>query len=95
MSRYVVAPRAITDLDEIWDYVARDSIASADRLLDRFHELFRMLSRQPFIGESRAELKQNAREFPCGNYVIYYFPANDGIRVVRIIHAARDISSLM
>lgn len=26
-----------------------------------------------------------------GNYMIFYFPINDGIDIVRVLHGARDI----
>ena len=40
MSRYRLTRLADTDLLEIWDYIARDSLAAADRQIDRFLELF-------------------------------------------------------
>lgn len=94
MSRYVVSPLSRTDLDGIWDYIAADNIAAADRTLERFHELIHMLARQPLIGESRDDLLPHLRSFPAGNYVIYYFPIPNGVRIVRVIHAARDIADL-
>lgn len=70
MSRYVIAPRARGDLDEIWSCIAGNSVPAADRTLDRFHELFRMLARQPLIGELCGDIRADLRNFPAGNYVI-------------------------
>lgn len=91
MSRFVIAPRARIDLDEIWEFIAAGSIKAADRTVQRFYELFRMLARQPLIGEARNEIHAQLRCFPAGNYVIYYLPITSGVRVARIIHAARDV----
>jgi plasmid stabilization system protein ParE len=31
----IISPDAIADLDEIWDYIAHDSVMSANRLIHR------------------------------------------------------------
>lgn len=91
MSRFVIAPRARSDLDGIWSYIAADSALAADRMLDRFHKLFKMLSRQPLIGEARDDIRPGVRSFPAGNYVIYYRPVEGAVQVFRIIHGAREL----
>lgn len=91
MIPYTIAPLAGGDLDEIWSYVARDSLAAANRLIALFHEKFLLLASQPLMGESREELAPDLRGFSVGNYVVLYRPARDGIEIARVIHAARDI----
>ena len=34
MKRYVLTPSAKRDVNDIWDYIANDSIEAADRVLD-------------------------------------------------------------
>ena len=51
MTPYRIAPRAQRDLDEIWSYIADDNPASADRLMELFHEKFLLLASQPLMGE--------------------------------------------
>jgi toxin ParE1/3/4 len=64
---------AVIDLDGIWDYIARDNPAAADRMLDELNETFVLLSRNPEIGESQPLLADGIyRRFTCRNYVIYY-----------------------
>jgi toxin ParE1/3/4 len=81
-------------MDQIWAYIAADSIAAADRTIDRLFELYRMLVRQPLIGQERPDLQKGVREFPSRRYVVYYLPTADGIQVVRIIHSARNVTNL-
>lgn len=38
MSGFVFHPSAVTDLDEIWEFIAADSLAAADRVLDEILE---------------------------------------------------------
>jgi toxin ParE1/3/4 len=91
MTPYRIASRAQTDLDEMWSYVARDSMAAADRLIALLYQKFLLLSTQPLIGEERPKLAPGLRSVSVGNYVVFYCPTQSGIEVARVIHAAREI----
>jgi plasmid stabilization system protein ParE len=47
MARVVRASPAKADAKEIWAYIAQDNPDAADRLLDRFDKLFRLLETKP------------------------------------------------
>jgi len=87
-------PLAETDILEIWDYIADDSLAAADRWVDHLDEQFRVLATQPMMGRARDELALGVRSFPFGRYVVFYVPLDDGIDVVRVLHGARDIDAV-
>ena len=87
-------PLAETDILEIWDYIADDSLTAADRWVDHLDEQFRMLSTQPMMGRARDELAPGVRSFPFGRYVVFYVPLTNGIDVVRVLHGARDIDAV-
>jgi toxin ParE1/3/4 len=95
MPRILVRPEAECDLDEIWWYIAQDNPCNADSFLDRIQERFISLADFPQQGTGRDELKTGLRSQPLGNYLIFYFPLNDGIEVVRVLHGARDIGHLL
>jgi toxin ParE1/3/4 len=40
MPRIIVSPLAQADIDEIWDYIARDSRRNAGRFVDRIEQRF-------------------------------------------------------
>ena len=67
MARVVRASAAKADAREIWAYIAQDNPDAADRLLDRFDKLFRVLASQPLVGKSVEELAPNLRFVPIGN----------------------------
>ena len=46
-------PLAETDILEIWDYIADDSLAAADRWVDRLNEQLGVLATQPMMGRVR------------------------------------------
>jgi toxin ParE1/3/4 len=94
MSKYSFTRAANRDLLEILLYIHQRNSAAASKLNDRFHLKFRMLTRQPLIGEQCAELRPDLRSFTEGNYIIYYEPTENGVLIVRILHGWRDISQI-
>ena len=49
-ARFVVTPEARADLLDIWNYIAEDSIESADRVLARLYDAFTRLAEAPGMG---------------------------------------------
>ena len=94
MPRVTRRPLAEADILEIWDYIVDDSLAAADRWVDRLDVQFRLLAAQPMMGRARDELAPGVRSFPFGRYVVFYVPLDDGIDVVRVLHGARDIDAV-
>jgi len=56
--------------------------------------LCELIATRPQLGRRREELAPGLRSFPAGSYFIFYQPIADGIEVVRVLHASRDIDSL-
>lgn len=95
MNRYRVSARAQADLSAVWDYVAQDSAAAADRLVATLVERFPTLALFPGIGRAREELAPALRCFPVGSYVIFYHPIEDGVEIIRVVHGARDLERVV
>jgi|SRR6266853_1062678 len=95
MPRIVVRPQASVDLATIWALIAENSIKHADRFAVLIDDHFQELSRRPQMGRSRSELAPDLRSFPVRQYVIFYLPLPKGIEVVRVLHGARDIESIL
>ena len=92
MSKYLVGRAAEHDLEQIWDYVAKDSVAAADRLIERFFKTFDMLARNPRIGHSRLDLTDRAVFFwPVGNYLVIYRSKRSRVQIVGVVHGGRHI----
>lgn len=91
MARVTRRPEAEADILEIWDFIADDSLSEADRWVDRLDEKLRLWATQPTIGRPRDELAPNLRSMPFGRYVVFFTPLVDGIDVVRVLQAARDV----
>ena len=92
-----VAPRANSDLDDIWYYVAKESgsVEIANRLIDTITERFFWLARFPYMGRSRDEdFGVGSRSFAVGEYLIVYVVEGEEVLVLRVAHGRRDIDAL-
>ena len=94
MPSFRFLPFARRDLNEIWEYIAQENLDAAERLVERIEELCELIATRPQLGRRREELAPGLRSFPAGSYFIFYQPIADGIEVVRVLHASRDIDSL-
>ncbi len=91
--RIRLAPQARTDLDEIWLYVACKSgnPEIATHHVESVARGFRLLSKFPLIGRSLGTSNRpNFRTLAIRSYIVFYRPADGEIRILRVIHAARD-----
>ena len=64
MARVLRRPQATEDIAGIWDQIADDDLAAADRWLDRLDRQLRLLATQPLMGRARNELAEGIRSFP-------------------------------
>ncbi len=85
-------PRAAEDVLGIWEYIAADSLRSADKVVDRFEEVFAMLASYPKMGLARPELGKGLKSFPEGRFVIFYRHNPQVLDIVRVVAAARKLS---
>ena len=96
------AGRAVWDILEIADYLARQSsLAAANRFVNAAHRTIERLARMPGIGnlweDDDPELA-NVRVSPISRYrkyLVFYRPTEGGIEVLRILHGARDITRIL
>jgi toxin ParE1/3/4 len=95
MRKLLIQPRARLDLLEIWQYIADDSVASANRVTEKLDEAIRGLVAMPGKGHSRKDVRNPALRFWCVfSYVIAYRYDNTTITVVRVVHGRRDFRRL-
>jgi plasmid stabilization system protein ParE len=99
LSRYQLTPQAADDLFEIWSYIARDSVAAANRLEDAVYDACAFLAEGPWRGMVREEITQlplrfwTVQAFP--NYLIVYDPQSDPLQIIRILHGSRDLPATL
>jgi toxin ParE1/3/4 len=93
MARILRTGASLTDLDRIYDYVSASSPQNADVLIRDFECALLLLADTPNIGKARPELSEGLRSWPVHRFIIFYTPSEDAVIVIRVLHAAMDIST--
>jgi len=98
--RVVRTGLAEVDLLEHLDYIAVNNPDAALRFVDTVEQAFARLSEMPEIGALREFANSRlagVRAWPVpkfSRYLIFYQVTQDSIRILRVLHGARDIPSL-
>ena len=87
-------PQAISDVDDIWLYIASDDPVAAFRTVERIAEAVERLADYPELGRARPEIGENARSLTVGNYLVLYRIVEDAIEIARVMHGARDVKGI-
>jgi toxin ParE1/3/4 len=91
MSGFALHPSALTDLDEIWDFIAADNLTAADRVLEEIFRVIHSLVSFPQMGHSRPELTSHALRFhPVHSFVIVYAPDEKPLQIIAVLHRQRN-----
>jgi plasmid stabilization system protein ParE len=95
MKRFKLSPEAARDIREIWAYIAADSMKAARRFRLQILDACQRIADNPGIGHSREDLTDKPVLFwPTGSYLIVYV-ARKPVEIIRVLHGARDIPSLL
>lgn len=91
-----ISPEALEDLQTIQDFIALDSTAAADRMIDELLDAFEHLATWPKTGHARPDLTAKlVRFWAVGSYLVVYREQKDGIQVVAVLHGSRDVPSVL
>ena len=91
MSGFVFHPEALADLEEIWEFIADESLKAADRVLDEIREVVHSLVTFPRMGHIRADLTSRPLRFhPVREFLIAYAPDEEPIVVIAVLHGRRN-----
>lgn len=96
-----ILPAADIDLDEAALYVAQDSVEQAQRLYDAADATFRLIreyqARGPQCQFDHPRLRSVRRCAIVGfrNHLVFYRVEPNIVEVIRILHGARDILSIL
>jgi plasmid stabilization system protein ParE len=94
--RYRLTEDALADLDELWFYIAEDNIDAADRIVASILAACTLLAERPRIGHSRSDITERPVLFwNVGKYTIVYRPDEAPLRVIAVLHGARDLAPIL
>ena len=95
MRNYEFTAQAKDDLLEIWCFIASDNLQAADKLEEEIYAACELLAKNPGLGHKRRDLTSEPALFwPVrGVYLIIYLDGTKPVKILRVIHGARDVSS--
>jgi toxin ParE1/3/4 len=82
------------DLICIWQHIAMDDPQAADAILDAIDAKCQKLSTHPRLGPARDDIRSGMRYLIMGSYLALYKIDQDAVRIVRVLHARRDLQGL-
>ena len=95
MKRFKLSPEAARDVREIWASIAADSIKAARRLRLQIFDACQRVADNPGIGHSREDLTDKPVLFGSVGSCLIIYTARMPVEIVRILHGARDVPSLL
>ena len=82
-------PEAISDRDNIYEYIQADNPSAALTLDEKFFESAHHLSSHPNLGR-HGRVKGTRELVVHQNYILIYDITGNSIRVLRVLHASRQ-----
>ena len=95
MAEYLLTPKAVDDLNEIWHYtVEKWSEEQADRYYGLLLDLFEKLVEEPDLGRRYDIVQPGLLGMKAGRHVIFYRQVRPGsIEIIRILHEEMDLEN--
>jgi toxin ParE1/3/4 len=91
MSGFVLHPKALADLEEIWEFIAADNLDAADRVVQEIYEAIRALIRLPQQGHRRSDLTSRPLRFQTVRDLLIAYAADEkSLVVIAVIHGRRN-----
>ena len=94
MKRVEIAPAARDDLRDIALYIADDNPDRAESFVAELEARFAVIAERPRSFPARDAISPGLRAAPHGRYRILFRELGDLVRVVRVLHSARDFAAI-
>lgn len=87
MAEVTWSPRSLKDINEIANYIAKDSLLYAEEQVKLFFEKAKTLEQHPFAGRPVPEIQDpTIRQILCGHYRIIYEILNSRQTAIITVH---------
>lgn len=96
MSTVSLSRAAREDLQGIAELIAEDRPNAAKKVIRKLREAIARLGEMPGLGHVREDLTDQPVKFwPVYSYLIIYREKSTAVHIVRVLHGARDVRSLL
>ena len=90
-------PIAVNDLQKIQQFIAEDSVAMAEKVIQEFFKQFEVLIDFPYMGNAlakRVSFRTNYRYIVVGNYIVLYRVSENYLEIYRVINRHQDFTKI-
>jgi toxin ParE1/3/4 len=94
MNNYSLSEAAVKDLNEICEFIAKTNKVAASNLFDKIRKKCKLVANFPNMGKNYDRLAPNLKGFVVDDYLIFYYPRNNGIDIVHVVNGYRDLDSI-
>jgi plasmid stabilization system protein ParE len=95
MSRFILTEQAEQDLNDIWDYIADQSVEQADAVVREIRDALGLLAAMPGAGHRRRDVNDKRYRFWRANrFIIAYFRDTEPLQIIRIVGGHRDFRQI-
>lgn len=91
---FTLTPLAEEDLEVIADYIAQDNPKRALSFINELRNQCAVIAQNTHAYRRRIELGNDIRSYTHGNYVIFFTDTPHELTIIRILHGARDLTSV-
>ncbi|MEV8215127.1 type II toxin-antitoxin system RelE/ParE family toxin [Leifsonia sp. NPDC077715] len=89
--RYRLTPAAQRDLSLIWDYTEdRWDALQAETYITEVRAAIERIADDPRRCHPCDEIRPGYRRYGIGSHLVFYFPRESGVDVIRILHQRMD-----
>jgi plasmid stabilization system protein ParE len=97
--RVSVHAPGVGDLLEIWSFISKDKPEAAERVEAAIFRACDLLVNSPLAGTTRKDITPLPVRFwvlqPYSSYLIVYDPKKKPLQIIRILHTAHDLPSVL
>jgi toxin ParE1/3/4 len=95
VSGYRLRPRAVADLEEIAELIARDNPLRAVSFIHELMDVCVRIAERPRAFPRRDDLAKGLRQAVHGRYLMLFTADDDGVVIERVLHGARRLEDLL
>jgi len=95
VSLYRLRPKAVSDLEEVADFIGRDNPERALSFIDELIAVCARIGESPRAFPRRDDLAKGLRQAVHGRYLILFTLDNEGVVIERVVHGARRLEDLI
>ena len=92
-----LTPIAVNDLQKIRQFIAEDSVAMAEKVIQEFFKQFEVLIDFPYMGNAlakRVTFRTDYRYVVIGNYIVLYRVSENYLEIYRVINRYQDFTKI-